>query len=39
MLIYGIIDQITGTMRNSILFLVVFFVAGAILLLRIPRNK
>ncbi len=39
MLIYGFIDQITGNMRNSILFLVLFFVVGALLLLRIPRNK
>ena len=39
MLIYGLIDQFTGSMRNSILFLVVFFVIGVILLLRIPRNK
>ena len=39
MLIYGIIDQLTGSMRNSILFLVVFFIIGALLLFRIPRNK
>ena len=39
MLIFGLIDQITGSMRNSILFLVVFFVLGVILLIRIPRNK
>ncbi len=39
MLIYGIIDQITGSMRNSIVFLVVFFILGAFLLIRIPRNK
>ena len=39
MLVYGFIDQITGSMRNSILFLVLFFVVGVILLLRIPRNK
>jgi len=39
MLIYGFIDQLTGNMRNSILFLVVFFVTGAFLLLRIPRKK
>lgn len=38
MLLYGFIDQITGSMRNSILFLVVFFVIGVILLLRVPRN-
>lgn len=39
MLIYGFIDQITGSMRNSILFLVIFFVMGLILLLRVPQNK
>ncbi len=39
MLIYGVIDQVTGNMRNSILFLVVFFIAGIILLLRVPRFK
>ncbi len=39
MLIYGIIDQLTGSMRNSIVFLVVFFILGAFLLIRIPRNK
>jgi len=39
MLIFALIDQKTGNMRNSILFLVVFFIIGVILLLRIPRNK
>ncbi len=39
MLIYGIIDQITGSMRNSILFLVLFFIIGLFLLLRVPQNK
>ena len=39
MSLYGIVDQITGSMRNSILFLGVFFIIGLILLLRIPRNK
>jgi len=39
MLIYGIIDQLTGSMRNSILFLVLFFIAGVFLLRRIPRNN
>lgn len=39
MLIYGIIDQITGSMRNSIFFLMLFFVIGIFLLFRIPRNK
>lgn len=39
MSIYGIIDQITGSMRNSFVFLAIFFVIGVILLLRIPRNN
>lgn len=39
MLIYGFIDQITGSMRNSVLFLVLFFGLGVILLFRVPRMK
>lgn len=39
MIIYGTIDQITGSMRNSILFLVVFFFVGIILLFRVPKNN
>tara|TARA_R110000850_G_scaffold277142_1_gene423501 strand:- start:10194 stop:11543 length:1350 start_codon:yes stop_codon:yes gene_type:complete len=39
MLLYGFIDQITGSMRNSILFLVVFFFLGIVLLLRVPRKR
>ena len=38
MSLYGIIDQITGSMRNAIVFLVLFFVMGIILLLRVPRK-
>ncbi len=38
MLIYGLIDQITGSMRNSIVFLTLFFLAGIILLLRVPKK-
>ena len=38
MVIYGLIDQITGSMRNAIVFLGIFFVAGLILLLRVPKN-
>lgn len=37
MLIYGFIDQVTGSMRNSVLFLIVFFGIGVILLVRVPR--
>ncbi|WP_228851886.1 MFS transporter [Aegicerativicinus sediminis] len=39
MVIYGLIDQITGSMRNSILFLFIFFFTGIVLLLRVPRNR
>ena len=39
MLIYGVIDQITGSMRNSVLFLVVFFFIGIVLLYRVPGYK
>ena len=38
MLIFGYIDQLTGSMRNSILFLVTFFLVGILLLLRVPRR-
>ena len=38
MLIYGFIDQFTGSMRNSIVFLMLFFIAGAILLARVPNK-
>jgi len=39
MIIYGTIDQITGTMRNAILFLFIFFLIGIILLFRVPKYK
>ncbi|MGY5847550.1 MFS transporter [Salegentibacter sp. HM20] len=39
MLLYGIIAQLTGSVRYSILFLVVFFIAGVVLLMRVPKNK
>ena len=37
---YGFIDQVTGSMRNSMVFMSVFFIAGFILLqiARIKRN-
>lgn len=37
MLLFGFIDQITGSMRNSILFFMVFFLIGALLLNRLLR--
>mgnify|MGYP001385157989 CR=1 FL=1 len=39
MLLFGLIDHSTGDMRNSVLFLVVFFFFGIVLLLRVPRKK
>ncbi len=38
MFLYGFIAQLTGSMRNSVLFLGVFFVIGVMLLFRVPRN-
>lgn len=39
MAIYATIDQITGSMRNSIVFLFTFFLIGIILLFKVPRNE
>ena len=39
MLVYGIIDQITGSPRFAIVFLGVFFVTGVVLLNRVPKNS
>ena len=38
MFLYGLVAQITGSIRNSILFLVVFFIIGVILLMRVPKR-
>ncbi len=38
-LVYGLIEQLTGSMRNSVLALLVLFVLGFILLWRIPSQK
>ncbi|WBL23595.1 MFS transporter [Zunongwangia sp. HRR-M8] len=37
MFMYGLIAQLTGSIRNSILFLVVFFIGGIVLLFRVPK--
>ena len=39
MILYGSINQITGSMRNAVLFLVLFFVIGVILLFRTLKIK
>jgi len=38
MLSYGYVAQITGSIRYAILFFILFFIVGVILLLRVPRN-
>lgn len=37
--IYGFIAQITGSMRNAILFLIIFFMSGVLLLLRVRKTE
>ncbi|MFL0354489.1 MFS transporter [Xanthomarina sp. GH4-25] len=39
MVIFATIDQLTGSMRNAIVFLFVFFLIGIILLFRVPKIK
>lgn len=39
MFLYGFVAQVTGSMRNSVLFLGVFFLIGIALLFRIPKSK
>ncbi|MBQ0785979.1 MAG: MFS transporter [Oceanihabitans sp.] len=39
MVIFATIDQLTGSMRNAILFLFVFFLIGIVLLLRVPKEE
>ncbi len=38
-LVYGLIEQLTGSMRNSVLGLLVLFIIGLGLLWRIPSQK
>ncbi len=38
-LIYGVIAQWTGSMRNSTIVLGIFFLIGAFLLTRVPKSK
>lgn len=38
-LIFGFVGQITGNMRNSVLTILVFFIVGFILLMRVPSKK
>ena len=39
MLCFGLVDQISGSMRNGILFFIIFFIFGAFMLMRIPKSS
>ncbi|PWK17376.1 MFS transporter [Xanthomarina spongicola] len=39
MVIFATIDQVTGSMRNAIVFLFVFFLIGIVLLFRVPKKN
>ncbi|RYF81061.1 MAG: MFS transporter, partial [Chitinophagaceae bacterium] len=36
---YGLVEQFTGSMRNSVLFLALFFILGLLLLLRVKKKN
>ncbi|WP_435355818.1 MFS transporter [Emticicia sp. SJ17W-69] len=38
-LVFGLVGQLTGNMRNSVLTILVFFIVGFLLLMRIPSKK
>ncbi|MBE16572.1 MAG: MFS transporter [Cytophagaceae bacterium] len=39
MFLYGLIEDLTGSMRYSIVFLILFFVVGVLLLTRVPKDR
>ncbi|MFT5891013.1 MAG: UMF1 family MFS transporter [Dokdonia sp.] len=39
MFLYGFVEQITGSMRYSIVFLILFFAIGILLLKRVPKEN
>ncbi|UTA66412.1 MFS transporter [Emticicia sp. 21SJ11W-3] len=38
-LLFGVVEQLTGDMRNSVLVILVFFIIGFLLLMRIPSKN
>lgn len=36
--LYGFVAQVTGSMRNAIVFLAIFFIVGVVLLLRVDKK-
>ncbi|GAB2772352.1 MFS transporter [Salinimicrobium soli] len=39
MVLYGVVAEVFGSIRFSILFLTAFFLVGVVLLLRVPKEK
>ncbi|MTG97987.1 MFS transporter [Myroides albus] len=39
MSMYGLVSDLTGKMQNAILFLIIFFAIGFVLLLRVPNKS
>jgi UMF1 family MFS transporter len=39
MFLYGLIEELTGSMRFSIVFLILFFAIGVFLLLKVPKDR
>ncbi|MEO5906061.1 MAG: MFS transporter, partial [Saprospiraceae bacterium] len=37
--IFGLVNSMTGSMRNSILFLALFFILGLIMLIRVDKKR
>lgn len=38
MFLFGAVDQITGSMRNSLVFFVIFFIIGGLMLFRVNKK-
>lgn len=38
MFLYGFVAQLTGSMRGAVLFLGLFFIAGTVLLIKVPKH-
>ncbi|MFT7612749.1 MAG: UMF1 family MFS transporter, partial [Parvicellaceae bacterium] len=36
---YGLIEQLTGSMRNSIVALTIFFIVGLVILFTVPKEE
>ncbi len=39
MILYGLVAQLTGSVRDAIIFLALFFIIGVFLLMRVPKDN